>query len=48
MLKKKKNVTKVVDWLGSLEVMRLPRAPLTTEALPSDAVRAIQVKASHD
>jgi len=35
-------LARVVGWLGSLEAMRLPRAPLSTEALGADAVRAIQ------
>ena len=39
---KKAALTEVVDWLGGLEVMRLARAPLTTEALGSNAVKAIQ------
>lgn len=39
---RKEALLRVVSWLGDLEVMRLARAPLTTEALGSNAVKAIQ------
>jgi 5'-3' exoribonuclease 1 len=35
-------LSEIVEWLASLDVMKLPRANLTTDALPSEAVQAIQ------
>mmetsp|Transcript_39060 Transcript_39060/g.87348 ORF Transcript_39060/g.87348 Transcript_39060/m.87348 type:complete len:1924 (+) Transcript_39060:98-5869(+) len=38
----REQLAEVVGWLDELEVSRLPRAPLSTHALASDAVKAIQ------